>query len=58
MCKNRRDPDRLQMTVKCGAEKVLFACGITKARAETHRNTVKVKQSYYRLGQALKVPGG
>jgi len=58
MCKNRRDPDRLQMTVKCSTEKVVCACGITKARAETHRNAVKVKQSHYRLGQAVRVPGG
>ena len=40
MCKNKIDPDRPQMTVKCGAEKMLFACGISKARAERHRNTV------------------
>jgi hypothetical protein len=40
MFKNRIDPERPQMTVKYGAEKKLFACGITKARAETHRNTV------------------
>jgi len=46
------------MTVKCSTEKVVCACGITKARAETHRNAVKVKQSHYRLGQAVRVPGG
>jgi hypothetical protein len=28
------------MTVKYGAENMIFACGMSKARAETHRNTV------------------
>jgi len=40
MCKNRIDPDRPQMTVRYGAEKILFACGISDARAERRRNTV------------------
>jgi hypothetical protein len=40
MCKNRLDPDGPQMTVKYGAGKMLFACGISKARAETQRNVI------------------
>jgi len=40
MCKNRIDPDRPQMVVRYGAENMLFACGISNARAETHINTV------------------
>jgi len=40
MCKNRIDPDRPQITVRYGAEKMLFAFGISNARAETHKNTV------------------
>jgi hypothetical protein len=40
MCKNKIDPDRPQMTVKYGAEKMLFACGQSKVRAETHKNTI------------------
>jgi len=34
--KNMKGPDRLQTTIKYGAEKIRFACWITKARIQIH----------------------
>jgi hypothetical protein len=40
MWKNMIEPDRPQMTIKYGAEKMQFACRITKARIQTHTNNI------------------
>ena len=34
-----KGPDMSEMVIKHGAEKILFACRITKARIQTHTHT-------------------
>ena len=39
MWKNVVEPERTQMTIKCGAEKMRFPCRITKARTHIHTHS-------------------
>jgi len=40
MWKNMVQPDRPQMTIKYGAEKMQSACQMTKARIQTHNDNI------------------
>ena len=40
MVKNIVHPDRLQVTMQCGAEKMRFVCRITKARILTRSHNM------------------
>jgi hypothetical protein len=41
MWKNMVEPDRPQISIKYGAEKMRFACRITKARRQTHAHNIQ-----------------
>jgi len=40
MWKNMVEPEKTQITIKCGTEKMRFSCRITKARKDTHTHSL------------------